>query len=167
MEHSGPPSSHSCVSFIHPSPNHESPSQLSYTYFAARHADPSTAQAGAAAATSPVVMAATVIQSFAVPCRSRAAAPASAPRASGSFSSPLGRRALGLLPQFSGLRCASVPLKVKLAAVAARSRVVRRGAVVCEVQETAVQRNVSTSCYISLVSCTDFVGSPMDFFLRA
>ncbi|CAL9176143.1 unnamed protein product [Musa hybrid cultivar] len=101
-------------------------------------------------------MAATVIQSFAVPCRSRAAAPASAPRASASFSSPLGRRALGLLPQFSGLRCASVPLKVKLAAVAARSRVVRRGSVVCEVQETAVQRNVSTSCYISLVSCTDF-----------
>ncbi|XP_065006334.1 uncharacterized protein LOC135637616 [Musa acuminata AAA Group] len=97
-------------------------------------------------------MAATVIQSFAVPCRSRAAAPASAPRASGSFSSPLGRRALGLLPQFSGLRCASVPLKVKLAAVAARSRVVRRGAVVCEVQETAVQLpDVTKATWQSLV----------------
>ncbi|CAD5170604.1 unnamed protein product [Musa acuminata subsp. malaccensis] len=93
-------------------------------------------------------MAATVIQSFAVPCRSRAAAP----RASASFSSPLGRRALGLLPQFSGLRCASVPLKVKLAAVAARSRVVRRGAVVCEVQETAVQLpDVTKATWQSLV----------------
>ncbi|URE01120.1 Thioredoxin [Musa troglodytarum] len=97
-------------------------------------------------------MAATVIESFAVPCRSRSAAPASAPRASASVSSPLGRRGLGLLPQFSGLRCASVPLKVKLAAVAARSRVVGRGAVVCEVQETAVQLpDVTKATWQSLV----------------
>ncbi|RWW69720.1 hypothetical protein BHE74_00022648 [Ensete ventricosum] len=123
-----------------PVPHCESPSQLSYTYFAARPADPSTA----AAASSPVVMAATVIESFAVPCRSRA----SAPRASASVSSLLCRRGLGLLPQFSGLRCASVPLKVKLAAVSARSRVVRRGAVVCDVQETAVQRNSTPNFYV-------------------
>ncbi|KAJ8506264.1 hypothetical protein OPV22_007150 [Ensete ventricosum] len=93
-------------------------------------------------------MAATVIESFAVPCRSRA----SAPRASASVSSLLCRRGLGLLPQFSGLRCASVPLKVKLAAVSARSRVVRRGAVVCDVQETAVQLpDVTKATWQSLV----------------
>ncbi|RWV82792.1 hypothetical protein GW17_00055676 [Ensete ventricosum] len=85
-------------------------------------------------------MAATVVESFAVTRPFRGVASASALRAAAvaSVPSPLGRSRLGLLPRFTGLRCASLSPspRVKQAAAAPRSR----GAVVCEAQKTAVQR---------------------------
>ncbi|CAL9075972.1 unnamed protein product [Musa acuminata var. zebrina] len=92
-------------------------------------------------------MAATVLESFAVTRPPHGVAPASAPRAAAVayVPSPLGRCGLGLLPRFTGLRCASLSPspRVKPAAAAPRSR----GAVVCEAQKTAVQRNVAPSSH--------------------
>ncbi|RRT74157.1 hypothetical protein B296_00006168 [Ensete ventricosum] len=96
-------------------------------------------------------MAATVVESFAVTRPFRGVASASALRAAAvaSVPSPLGRSRLGLLPRFTGLRCASLSPspRVKQAAAAPRSR----GAVVCEAQKTAVQRNGSFFLFHSSV----------------
>ncbi|CAD5174799.1 uncharacterized protein LOC135637356 [Musa acuminata AAA Group] len=97
-------------------------------------------------------MAATVLESFAVTRPPHGVAPASAPRAAAVayVPSPLGRCGLGLLPRFTGLRCASLSPspRVKPAAAAPRSR----GAVVCEAQKTAVQLpEVTKSTWQSLV----------------
>ncbi|WOL06053.1 hypothetical protein Cni_G14785 [Canna indica] len=103
-------------------------------------------------------MAATVLESLAVPspCRAVAAAPrAAAPAAWNPSPVHPGRRGLGILPRFSGLRCASLPSSSSVAA-AAGSRVVRRAAVVCEAQETALQLpDVSKSTWQSLVLDAD------------
>lgn len=90
-------------------------------------------------------MAATVLESLVVP----SSPPTAAPRAAAALF-PLAGRGSGLIPRFRGLRCASLPLRD----AASRSRMVARRAateVVCEAQETAVQRNVFLP-----VSCIGF-----------
>ncbi|URD96643.1 Thioredoxin [Musa troglodytarum] len=99
----------------------------------------SSTMAAAAAA------AAVILEPLAVPCPSRGAALASArsPRAP--------RRSGLLLPRFSGLRCAPLPSRVR-AAAPARPRAVGSGAVVCEAQDTAVQRMAFSFLFVSCVS---------------
>ncbi|WOK98908.1 hypothetical protein Cni_G07620 [Canna indica] len=100
-------------------------------------------------------MAAAVLDSLAVSCPRRGPAVASTPRAAvvDSLPSPLPRRGLRpILPRFSGLRCSSIPPRMK----AARSSVVSRRAVVCEAQETAVQLpEVGKATWQSLVLDSD------------
>ncbi|XP_074558293.1 uncharacterized protein LOC141814256 [Curcuma longa] len=96
-------------------------------------------------------MAAAVLEPLAVLCPSGSAPVA--PR-SAAVHSPLPRHGSVLIPRFSGLRCASRPLRV----AAGRVNVVGRApvAVVCEAQETAVQLpTVSNDTWQSLVLGSD------------
>ncbi|RWW35495.1 hypothetical protein BHE74_00059571 [Ensete ventricosum] len=90
--------------------------------------------------------AAVILEPLAVPCSSRGVALAAA-------RSPRTPRRSGLLlPRFSGLRCAPLPSRV-WAAAPARPRALGRGAVVCEAQDTAVQRMAFSFLFVSCVSC--------------
>ncbi|CAL9053196.1 unnamed protein product, partial [Musa banksii] len=62
------------------------------------------------------------------------------------------RRSGLLLPRFSGLRCSPLPSRAR-AAAPARPRAVGSGAVVCEAQDTAVQRMAFSFLFVSCVSC--------------
>ncbi|XP_010918498.1 thioredoxin M1, chloroplastic isoform X2 [Elaeis guineensis] len=101
-------------------------------------------------------MATIVLDSLTVPHPHHGLPPASASRGAAACS-PLGRRGVGLLPEFKGLRIATRPLKAAASANGASgSRVVRRRAVVCDAQETTIQvPDVTNTTWQSLVTECD------------
>lgn len=91
-------------------------------------------------------MAAVVLESLSVPRARAGSVVASTPRAvAAAVPAALGNRPQGLISEFKGLRVAGRSLRVSLAVRRTSGRVTRRGAIVCEAQDTAVEGKIFRS----------------------